>query len=307
VGTEDATQPAVSRSGNKLAFVQSSAVFGILRIAASKAGSREAGQTVIVSSTAADSAPSAAPGGGQFAFQSWRTGNQQIWVSSIDGQSLRQLTPNGGPLSGSGSPAWSPIGDQIAFDSRSYGHSHIFAIAAAGGNPRQLTFGDVNDIVPRWSSDGKTLYFRSNRGGRWQLWKLLATGGAPQPVTSDDGIAAQESPDGKWLYYARGGENGIWRMATAGGEPERILDQPLAGYWAYFAVSRGGVFFLDQRQKTPAISVYDPVHRTTAVVSRLDRLPPLYSGISLLGDGRELLISDKRAAGSHISIAEGVF
>ena len=307
VGTEDAIQPAIGRNGINLAFVEYSAISGILRVAASKDASHQAAASVIVSSTAQDSAPSISPDGTQFAFQSWRSGSQQIWVSSIDGQSLRQLTPSDGNLSVSGSPSWSPDGARILFDSRIDGHAHIFAIAATGGSPKQMTFGEVNDIVPRWSADGRSIYFRSNRGGRWQLWKLSAGAGAPQPVSSNDGMVGQESPDGQWLYFARGGENGIWRMPASGGEAVRILDQPVAGYWGYWTVSPVGIYFLDQRQSTPAISVYDPVTRKTTIFAKLNRLPPLYSGLSLLHDGREILISDKHDAGSHISIAQGAF
>lgn len=307
VGTEDATQPAIPQNGNNLVFVQGSAIFGILQIASTKDEPHSAKESLIVSSTAQDSAPSIAPDGSQFAFQSWRSGSQQIWVSSINGESLRRLTPLGGELSGSGSPSWSPDGDQILFDSRINGHSHIFAIAAAGGAPKQITFGDVNDIVPRWSADRHSIYFRSNRGGRWQLWKLPATGGTPQPVTGEDGMVGQESPDGKLLYFARGGESGIWRMPVSGGEAVRILDQPAAGYWAYWTVSRNGIYFLDDKQTSPAISFYDPATEKVSRFAKLDRVPPLYSGLSLLPDGRGFLISDKHDAGSHISIAQGVF
>ncbi|MGA2832948.1 MAG: DPP IV N-terminal domain-containing protein [Terracidiphilus sp.] len=307
VGTEGATQPAISLNGSNLAFVEGSAIFGIMRVSASKDESHETREPLIVSSTAQDSAPSISPDGAQFAFQSWRSGSQQIWVSSIDGQSLRQLTPLDDRLSVTGSPSWSPEGDLILFDSRIDGHSHIFAIAATGGKPQQITFGEVNDIVPRWSADGHSIYFRSNRGGRWQLWKKPAAGGTPQPVTTDDGIVGQESSDGKWLYFARGGEDGIWRMPASGGHAVRILDEPAAGYWAYWAVTHSGIYFLSSKQQTPSIKVFNPVTQKITVFSKLNRLPPLYSGLSLLQDGREVLISDKHDAGSHISIAQSVF
>jgi Tol biopolymer transport system component/DNA-binding winged helix-turn-helix (wHTH) protein len=307
VGTEDATQPAIPLNGNNLAFVEYSAIFGILHVSASKGAPHDSNPSLIVSSTAQDSAPSASPDSSQFAFQSWRSGNQQIWVSSIDGQSLRQLTPSDTNLSVTGSPSWSPSGDRVLFDSRLDGHAHIFVIPAAGGRPQQITFGAVNDIVPRWSADGHSIYFRSNRGGRWQLWKLAATGGAPQPVTTDDGIVAQESPDGQWLYFARGGEDGIWRMPASGGPAVRILDEPAAGYWAYWAVNHNGIYFLSTKLPTPSIDVFNPATQKTSVFAKLKRLPPVYSGLSLLHDGHDVLISDKYDAGSHISLAQSVF
>jgi len=311
VGTEDATQPAIPLNGNNLAFVENSAIFGILHVLASKEASHDSqpsfNPSLIVSSTAQDSAPSASPDSSQFAFQSWRSGNQQIWVSSIDGQSLRQLTPSDTNLAVTGSPSWSPSGDRVLFDSRVDGHAHIFVIPAAGGRPQQVTFGEVNDIVPRWSADGRSIYFRSNRGGRWQLWKLAATGGAPQPLTTDDGIVAQESPDGQWLYFARGGEDGIWRMPASGGPAVRILDEPAAGYWAYWAVNQNGIYFLSIKQQTPSIEVFNPATQKTIVFAKLNRLPPVYSGLSLLHDGHDVLISDKYDAGSHISLAQSSF
>jgi Tol biopolymer transport system component len=306
VGTENATQPAISPNGKDLAFVQGSAISGIQRITVS-GDSRKPKETQIVSSSAGDSSPSLSPDDAQFAFQSWRSQTRQIWVSSIDGQSLRQLTQLDGVVSGPGSPAWSPEGGRILFDARIYGHAHIFVISATGGSATQITFGDVNDIVPRWSADGRFIYFRSNRGGRWRLWKLPVSGGMPQPVTSDDGFVGQESPDGKWLYFARDAENGLWRMPAAGGEAVRILDQPMAGYWGHWAVSRNGIYFLDQRQSPPSISLYDPVTQKTTCFVKLNWLPQAYAGLSPLHDGRELLFSDKHDANSHISVAQGVF
>lgn len=306
VGTEDATQPAVSLNNGELAFVESSAVFGILQVSADVSNSHHAPESEIVSSTAEDSYPSAAPDGSQFAFQSSRSGSLQIWVSSIDGQSIRQLTRDS-DITGNGGPAWSPRGREIAYGAHRNGHTHIFVIPSTGGTPRQFTFGDGNDIVPRWSADGQSIYFSSIRGGRWQIWKLSAAGGVPQLVTSDDGIDPQESPDGKWLYFTRTGEAGIWRVPATGGQPERILDQPKAWFWGYFAVSRNGIYFLDQRQATPSIDFYDFASKTTKVFARLDRVPPYNYGISLLADKHALLISDRRHAGSHVSMAEGVF
>lgn len=301
VGTEDAFQPAVGPLPGQLAYAQGSAIWGINRIeGGSGAGSQD---DVVLSSTQQDSAPSLSPDAKFFAFQSLRSGSQEIWIASVKGDTLRQLTTAGGPVTGS--PAWSHKGDQILFDSRPDGHSHIFSVPAAGGHPVQITFGNVNDIVPRWSIDDQTVFFRSNRGGRWQIWKISIHGGEPQPVTTDDGIVPQESPDGRWLYYTRGDESGLWRMPVAGGAETMVLPQPAAGYWGYWQVTARGIFYLDSRHAPAVIRLFDPDSGQTRAFANLRQMPPPYQGISVSKDGKLLLMTDESNAERHITLVQG--
>ena len=103
-----------------------------------------------------------------------------------------------------GSPKISPDGKRIAFDSRPEGQPEIFAINVDGSGLTRVTSDPAEDVVPAWSADGRWIYFGSNRGGNWQIWKVLSTGGVPEQVTHGGGFAARESPDGQWVYYARG-------------------------------------------------------------------------------------------------------
>jgi WD40-like Beta Propeller Repeat len=41
-------------------------------------------------------------------------------------------------------------------------------------------------------------------------------------VTTNGGDAAFESPDGRWLYYAKRNQLGLWRRPVAGGQEEQI-------------------------------------------------------------------------------------
>lgn len=299
VGTEDAYQPTVGPRPGQLAYTQGSAIWGINRVESGAASSEDA----VLSSTQQDSAPSLSPDATFFAFQSLRSGNQEIWIASVNGDALRQLTSMNGALTGS--PSWSHKGDQILFDSRPDGHSHIFSIPAAGGHPVQLTFGNVNDIIPRWSLDDQTVFFRSNRGGRWQIWKVSIHGGQPQPVTTDDGIVPQESSDGKWLYYTRGNESGLWRVPVSGGAETMVLPQPAAGYWGYWQVTPQGIFYLDTSHTPTAIRIFDPASGQTRSYAELRQTPPLYQGISVTKDGKALLITGKRNAERHITLVQG--
>lgn len=305
VGTEDAYQPAVSLHNHLLLYSESSATWSILgiRLHSSDADRRQDDRPVaVVSSTEQDSAPAFAPDGSRFAFQSWRSGSQELWIASRDGQTLRQLTYNGRGLTGS--PSFSPDGQQVAFDARPEGHSHIFVISTNGGTPRQITSGNSNDILPRWSADGKFLYFASNRTGDWQSWKVPVAGGQPQQVTTTEGYLAMESPDGKWVYYTKGNTSGIWRIPTGGGPEVRIAPQPPDGYWGYWAVTQRGVYFLDAAQPQWRIQLYDPATKRISTVATLDRHPPPFSGISVNDKENELLITDEFNASSHITLVQ---
>jgi len=298
IGTEDAAQPTVSRSGNilRVAYTQGSAIWSIISITRGAEGiSRE-----VLSSTQEDSAPSFARDGLRFAFQSQRSGFQEIWMAAGDGTGAHPLTHGNGPLTGS--PSWGHQHDEVLFDSRIGGHSHIFAIHATGGSPRQLTNGDFNDITPRWSTDDNTVYFRSNRGGRWQLWRVDRNGGSPQPVTTGDGIVPQESPDGKFLYFARGGEAGIWRVPIQGGPETQVLPEPAAGYWGYWEVTPHGIVFLDTKQTS--LRTYDPATRSTTNFAKLKRLPPRFAGLSMNPNGQQILLTDESHASRHLTLSE---
>jgi len=301
VGDEDAYQPAISAATRRLLFTESSATWSIVGFPLSSNG--RAGKPIaVVSSTQQDSAPSFAPDGSRFAFQSWRSGAQDLWIASRDGLNLLQLTSSGFALTGS--PAFSPDGQQVAFDGRPDGHSHIFVVPAGGGSQQQLTFGNSNDILPRWSVDGQYLYFASNRNGGWQSWKVAVRGGQLQQVTTNGGYLAMESPDRQWVYYTKADAPGIWRVPIGGGPEVRILSQPRTGYWGYWSVTNRGIYLLDNEQAVPRIVLYDPVAGKITPVITLDQQPPPYSGISVSSNEDELLITDERNAGSHITLVE---
>ena len=292
VGTEDAVQPAVGAGGKLLAYAQGSSVWSILRVTATSSDT-------IVSSTQFDSAPSLAGDGERFAFQSQRSGFQEIWTGKLDGSDLRQITHQNGPITGS--PSWSHRGDRILFDSRVGGHSHIFTIPAAGGSARQLTTGDANDIVPRWSNDDSVIYFRSNRGGRWQLWRMKLNG-EPQPMTTGDGIAPQESPDGTLLFYTRGGEDGLWSVSTGGGAEKQVMDQPLASYWGYWQMTKQGIYYLDRAKDTAAIEIYNPGLNRSSLFAKVPLSTPEFAGLAVSQDGKVALLTQEAHTGRHITL-----
>lgn len=298
-GGGDAFSPAIARTGNHLAYTEVSSTWSTLRI---DLKSPRATARRLWSSTRQDSAPQFSPDGTRIAFQSWRSGTQEIWVASSDGANPVRVTSFERSLTGS--PAWSPDGRQLAFDARPDQRSHIYSIHLDGGAPYALTSGDYNDIVPRWSHDGHWIYFGSNRSGDWQIWKVASGGGRPEQVTHQGGFVGEESPDGQWIYFAKADASGLWRIPVAGGDEQKIVDQPRIGYWGYWSLAKDGIYYLDQSAASVSIEHAGLTGEPRRRVLTLERTPPPFAGITVAPDERSLLYSDQVEAGSHITLVE---
>ena len=218
-----------------------------------------------ISSTRMESGPQFSPDGSKIAFESTRSGAYEIWICRSDGSDLIQLTQFN---SISGTPRWSPNGQQIVFDSRVFGNGNtdIFVVDSRGGLPRRLTSAASSAKVPSWSRDGRWIYFASDRSGGYEVWKMPSTGGPAVQVTRRGGFGAFESPDGKFVYYAKGRTvPGLWRIPTDGGEETELIGSLEPGYWGYWAVVETGIYYLDMTDK-PGINFFDiATHRTTRV------------------------------------------
>jgi len=211
-----------------------------------------------------ESGPQFSPDGSKIVFESTRSGAYEIWMCRSDGSGLMQLTHFN---SVTGTPRWSPDGQQIAFDSRAPGNADIFVMDSQGGSARRLTSEPSAEVVPSWSRDGHWIYFASDRTGGWEVWKMPSTGGPAVQVTRHGGYAAFESPDGRFLYYAKGlTVPGLWRIPTNGGEEIELISSLEAGYWGYWAVVENGIYYLDTTTTKPGIAFFDiTIHRTTRV------------------------------------------
>jgi Tol biopolymer transport system component/tRNA A-37 threonylcarbamoyl transferase component Bud32 len=171
------------------------------------------------------------PDGEWIAFDSNRSGNQDIWIMRKDGSELRPLTTN---------PAhdwigsWSPDGNQIAFHSMRCGNRDLFVMPVAGGAVTQLTSHPAEEIIPVWSPDGKKIAFVSNRKGHMDVWIMPSDGGEPKQVTFD---GAQEivnwSPDGKQIVYGSKYKpySELFLVSAEGGEPVQLTQ----GRWCDIA------------------------------------------------------------------------
>jgi Tol biopolymer transport system component len=287
--------------GDRLVYTRQTANINIWKrsLASSDASSR--GQRFI-ESTRIESGPQIAPDGTRIAFESTRSGAYEIWSCRHDGSALMQLTHFNAV---SGTPRWSPDGKQIAFDSSAGGNTDIFTMDAQGASIRKLTSDPSSEVVPSWSQDGRWIYFASDRTGAHQIWKIPSSGGSPVQVTRHGGFGAFESPDGEYLYYAKGRTaSGLWRVPVRGGEETEIIKSLEAGLWGYWALVPNGIYYLDTTGK-PAIAFFNHATRRTTRLFELENRPAIQApGLAVSFTDQNILYTQLDAVNRDIILVE---
>jgi Tol biopolymer transport system component/DNA-binding winged helix-turn-helix (wHTH) protein len=296
---QEGVEPSIR--GNRLVYVRQLANLNIWKRELNSLLSASRSERFITS-TKMESGPQFSPDGSKIAFESTRSGAYEVWTCRSDGRRLVQLTHYD---SVTGTPRWAPDGQQIAFDSRVAGSADIFVTDSQGGSPRQLTSEPSKEVVPSWSRDGRWLYFASDRTGSWEVWKMPSTGGSAVRVTRHGGFAAFESPDGRFLYYAKGlTVPGLWRTPTNGGEEIEVISSLEAGYWGYWAVVDDGIYYLDTKAK-PGIAFFNlTTHRTTRVFDLENRPARKAPGLAVSSDNRTILYTQLDALNSDIILVD---
>jgi len=162
------------------------------------------------------------PDGKWLAFDSNRSGNQDIYKMPVGGGELEKLTTH---TSDDFIPSWSPEGKEIVFYSFRKGNRDIHLMTADGRSIRQLTDDPAQERYPDWSPDGKQLVFQSDKTGRQELFvfsrlKEDTDWGVPKQLTFDGGRTPRWSPDGSLIAYTS--DAGLLVIQPEGGD-SRVL------------------------------------------------------------------------------------
>ena len=148
----DARSLAISRDGRHLAYAQQVVNVNIWRVPLATPTRATAPPAKLISSSRVQQSPAFSHDGRRLAFESARSGAQEIWISNADGSDAVAVTSFNGPATGS--PRWSPDGRWIAFDSRAVGHANLYLVGSDGGSPHRVATGQTDNQTPAWSSDG---------------------------------------------------------------------------------------------------------------------------------------------------------
>jgi Tol biopolymer transport system component len=292
--------PAISRDGQRLVYTDSLVDADIWRVDLHNTAARP---VKLITSTKFDHEAQYSPDGKKVVFVSRQSGHPELWTADSDGSNQTQLTTLEAPLVRM--PHWSPDGQRIVFSSTLEKQFELYVISADGSGLRRLTDHPGGHAVGSWSHDGRWIYFVSARSGEHQIWKLHADGGQLVQITRQGGEGqALESPDGKFIYYARslgspGGAATLWRTPVNGGEEIRILDSLFPLQWTLTA---SGIYFSAPSDSGPLIRFFS--FRTRQITTIAPRELGGQYGISVSPDGRFLLYSIAQIIGSDLMLVE---
>ena len=124
-------------------------------------------------------------------------------------------------------------------------------------------------------------------------------------ITKQGGVTPFESPDGKFVYYAKGRRlAGLWKVPADGGEEAQVFDHPKPRYWGYWAVVDDGIYFTDPDEK--ALNYLNFATRRVKTISRVENppFPGMSPGIAVSPDGRWLLYTQQDQRGADLMLVE---
>ena len=162
------TMPALSRDGQRLAYINNGSGLAKLWLAAGDGSGGAPAAPSFGDRFALDASPSWAPDGSRVAFASTEGGSPDVYG----------LVPAGAPvlLAGGSSlelePAFSPDGRLLAFisDRAGGGLTRIYLMELATGVVTRLTFGARPVGQPAWTADGRLVYTEFNEAGAQLRW-----------------------------------------------------------------------------------------------------------------------------------------
>ena len=297
---QDVESVAVARTGNRLAYAQVRHVNNIWRLELASEAKPAGPATKFISSSRGDGSSRISPDGRYVAFQSWRSGNPEVWLCDRDGSNPVQLTFFEGPQIGT--PSWSPDSRRIVFDLRASSNIELYTVNVDGGPPKRFLTGTANASNPFWSADGHWIYF--NTEGPEAIWKVPVEGGAAVRLTEGkDRVSPQESADGKRVFFYRdeGGHEEAWSASANGGDERPIPGMPADVGWV---PARNGIYFINGSQRHYSLNYLD---FGTQHVHKIADLPSLFViwGPSISPDGHTFLFSGIEHSEGNIFLVEG--
>lgn len=293
LGLASAQQPAVARGTARLAFVESSAAFGLQRARLPAGGPSAHVLEPMLPSTGRDLMPALGPDGDQLLFASTRSGSLALWSARLsDPASLRRVA--GVQPRARHAPVWREDGRKALLptvDARGRGGLMEFdaasgtarALPVPGSQPQQAAYGAPGELlVVEAPQDGPARLARYDTRGT--PWRLLAR----WPDATRVRVAAGRA------WFTRPGRVGLWSLdLTLDPGSLRVEDaaRPALAEQRLWEIDAEGRAWL--LGPVPGCAArLRPLGRDTGPGRCLDaRNRPAFNGFSLARDGRSALFA----------------
>ncbi len=147
--------------------------------------------------------PAISPDGSKIAFYSDMSGNFDIYISSMDGEAIRNISLDDAD---NYLPQWSPDSNRICYQSYDGEFSNIYIINSDGSAKFKLTQDGTENYGPVWSPEGDKIIYVSNEGGNYNIYSMVLENGIKQRLTHDQYYPNYLSftPDGGKVLYTAG-------------------------------------------------------------------------------------------------------
>lgn len=241
-GDGEIAAPALSVDGHSLIAERTHRTARLATVVAGT-GARTAEPAIVQDAGAWDRQARYSPDGRRLVFVSDRSGQDELWLADGTGATAHQLTHDRAEWMST--PRFTPDGTGIVVTAGSRGESALYLVDATSGARRQLTHEPLA-AYPAFSRDGRHLYYSTVIDNVRQVvrrnWPALD---GYTPITTEGAILAEESSDGKHLFFVRPDRIGLWSRDPAPGGDETLLTADMTVEQAQnWFVEGNGIYFV---------------------------------------------------------------
>ncbi len=308
--------PSSSPNGEQVAFTSGESEYDVMEWPLPGGPLRP-----LVATGRSESDPAWSVDGRLFAYVTDRTGQDEIWIRTregqwVDGPVVTQADFGDDRTIMLSSPALSPDGQQIAYQRNSrkpVWPLRIWISSTASRSPEPLlpTAHEGYQSGPTWSPDGQWIAYTEWKDRKWMLAKVRVGKGEEPIVLRSDGVpnaSPRWSPTGDWITWEidRG-----FVLVSPDGKQERSLTDD---HWLAHTWSRDGREIFGMRQRDDfrlSIVAIDTSARgrSPREIADLGIAPPVNNpvkGLSVGPDGHSLATSMIRQVRGDVWLIEGV-
>lgn len=208
--TKNEFEPAFSRDGKWLSFIQSRGNLSLAVVIKNLANGTET-EIPPGGGFSGPRSPALAPDGARMLYSYPESETQSILTMGLPQGKSQAI------ISGPGVNNWpdfAPDGQRFVFGSSRDGNFEIYTAKSDGSDVQRLTKEPLQDLRPRFSPDGQRILFTSGRDGNYEIYVMRVDGSEQTRLTSNlerDDYPAWH-PNGKQIVFVaeRNGKHDLY-------------------------------------------------------------------------------------------------